>query len=71
MSVIDPKALHHFPEWMQDAAEIEATCMSVAAGGLAARLGMIDREQVERYRAAVEASAAADAAATGKTPLAK
>ena len=67
MSIIDPKELHHFPEWMQHAAEIESTCLSVAVGGLASKLGMIDRDQVLRYRAAVEASAAADALA-GASP---
>ncbi len=53
MSIIDPKDLHLFPEWLQHAAEIEATCLSVAAAGLAAELGMVDRELVERSREAM------------------
>ena len=47
--------------------EIESTCLSVAVGGLASRLGMIDRDQVLRYRAAVEASAAREAHAGAST----
>ena len=57
--------MNQFPgpseEWLKRMDEIESTCLSVAVGGLASRLGMIDRDQVLRYRAAVEASAAADA----------
>lgn len=47
-----------FPEWMRHAAEVEDTCQSVAAAGLAAELGMIDREQIRKHRAASEAAAA-------------
>ena len=53
MSVINPRDLASFPEWMQHAAEVEATCLSVAAAGLAARLGMVDREQNEKVREAM------------------
>ena len=49
MSIIDPKDLHLFPEWMHHADEIEATCISVAA----AELGMVDRELVKKSREAM------------------
>lgn len=45
-------------QWLEETAEIEATCQSFAAAGLAADLGMIDREEVRRYRAFAEARAA-------------
>lgn len=48
--LIDPKDLRLFSEWMQHAAEIEATCLSVAAAGLAAELGMVDRELNHKIR---------------------
>lgn len=53
VSIIDPKDLHLFPEWMRHAAEVEETCLSVAAAGLAAELGMVDRELVRKSREAM------------------
>jgi hypothetical protein len=53
VSIIDPKDLHLFPEWMHHADEIEATCLSFAAAGLAAELGMVDRELVKKSREAM------------------
>lgn len=47
------------PAWLQHAAEVEVNCESIAAAGLAAELGMIDREQLRKSRAAAEALAAA------------
>ena len=44
-----------FPEWMRHAAEVEERCLSVAAAGLAAELGMIDRELLLKSREAAEA----------------
>ncbi len=43
-----------FPEWMRHAAEVEETCLSVAAAGLAAELGMIDQELMRKSREASE-----------------
>ena len=63
MSSIDPDDQHRFPEWMLKADEIEATCLSVAAAGLACRLGMVDRELVEKSREALARRARAEAAA--------
>lgn len=67
--------MNQFPgpseEWLKRMDEIESTCLSVAVGGLASRLGMIDRDQVRLYRAATEAQAAARAVASGSSPLAK
>lgn len=40
-------------EWMKRMDEIEATCLSVAAAGLAAELGMVDRELVRKSREAM------------------
>ena len=59
----DSKEPFPFPEWMRHAAEVEETCLSVAAAGLAARLGMVDREQNERIREAM-----ARREATGSAP---
>ena len=42
-------------EWLAKTDEIEETCLSVAAAGLAAELGMIDQEQLRKSRAASEA----------------
>lgn len=67
--------MNQFPgpseEWLKRMDEIESTCLSVAVGGLASRLGMIDRDQVRQYRAATVAQAAARAEASGSSPLAK
>ena len=40
-------------EWMKRMDEIEATGLSVAAAGLAAELGMVDRELVRKSREAM------------------
>jgi hypothetical protein len=40
-------------EWMKRMDEIEATCLSVAVAGLAAELGMVDRELVRKSREAM------------------
>ena len=45
-------------EWLLETDAIEAQCPSVAAAGLAARLGMIDRELIRKSRAAMEAAEA-------------
>ena len=41
-------------EWLKRTDEIEATCLSVAAAGLAAELGMIDQDQLRLSREASE-----------------
>ena len=41
-------------EWLWETDEIEAACRSVSVGGLAADLGMIDRELLRKYREATE-----------------
>lgn len=56
-------------EWIARAGEIEATCLSVAAAGLASELGMIDRELIRKSRAAMEAAeAGAGSVAREETP---
>ena len=57
MDTNSAREMFPFPEWMRHAAEIEETCLSVAAAGLAAELGMIDQEQLRKGRAAGEALA--------------
>jgi hypothetical protein len=47
---------------MHHADEIEATCLSVAAAGLAAELGMVDRELVKKSREAMARHAAPEIA---------
>lgn len=42
--------------------EIEVTCLSVAAAGLAAELGMVDRELNQKIREALARREAAEAA---------
>ena len=44
-------------EWLASTDEIEETCLSVAAAGLASELGMIDQEQLRKSRAVAEALA--------------
>jgi hypothetical protein len=46
-------------EWLAQTDAIEETCLSVAAAGLAAELGMVDRDLIRQSRAAMEASDAA------------
>jgi len=56
-------------EWLLETDAIEDTCLSVAAAGLASRLGMIDRELIRRSRAAMEAAEAeAGSVAREETP---
>ena len=49
-------------EWLAQADKIEATCLSVAAAGLASELGMIDRELIRKSRAVMEATEAGSVA---------
>lgn len=58
MGNITRRDIGTLPAWLQQAAEIEANCESIAAAGLAAELGMIDRDQLYKSRAAAETLAA-------------
>ena len=65
------RSLESLPAWLQHAVEVEAQCRSVAAAGLAAELGMIDRELIRKSRAAVKAAeseAEAGSVAREETP---
>jgi hypothetical protein len=57
MDANTPSEPFPFPEWMRGVAEIEEQCLSFAAAGLAAELGMIDGEVIRKGRAASEAAA--------------
>lgn len=49
-------------EWLKRMDEIEATCLSVAAAGLAAEFGMVDRELNQKIRESLARREAAESA---------
>ncbi len=49
-------------EWLKRTDDLEASCLSVAAAGLAAELGMIDGELIRKSRETAEALTAASVA---------